>query len=223
MGLLVGNNPTLDEFVAAVQAWAAAVDGVNAELSSGVSGLSTVKTGTIHAFGGSSAPSGYLLCDGSAVSRTTYASLFAAIGTTWGVGNGSTTFNLPDGRGRYFFGQATSGTGSTLGGTFGTKDHTHTGPSHVHSGPSHQHSGPSHQHNEGSLEAINPSLTIFVDNGADAEVVLASATYEITGSTGSAGTGNTGSAGTGNTGAAGTGDTGTANPPSFVGNWIIKT
>lgn len=44
---------------------------------------------------------GYLLCDGSAVSRTTYASLFAIIGTTYGSGNGSTTFNLPDARGRF--------------------------------------------------------------------------------------------------------------------------
>jgi microcystin-dependent protein len=45
-------------------------------------------------------PSGWLLCDGSAVSRTTYAALFAAIGTTYGAGNGSTTFNVPDLRGR---------------------------------------------------------------------------------------------------------------------------
>ena len=46
------------------------------------------------------APSGFLLCDGSAVSRTTYAGLFAVLGTTWGTGDGSTTFNLPDCRGR---------------------------------------------------------------------------------------------------------------------------
>ena len=49
---------------------------------------------------GASLPSGYLWADGSAVSRTTYASLFAAIGTTHGVGDGSSTFNLPDKRGR---------------------------------------------------------------------------------------------------------------------------
>jgi len=48
-----------------------------------------------------SAPSGYLKADGSAVSRTTYATLFAAIGTTFGSGNGSTTFNLPDLRGEF--------------------------------------------------------------------------------------------------------------------------
>lgn len=57
-------------------------------------------TGTIQAYAGSTAPAGYLVADGSAVSRTTYAALFAVIGTTYGAGDGSTTFNLPDLRGR---------------------------------------------------------------------------------------------------------------------------
>lgn len=56
-------------------------------------------SGVITMFGGPTAPTGWLLCDGSAVSRTTYATLFAAIGTTYGTGDGSTTFNLPDFRG----------------------------------------------------------------------------------------------------------------------------
>lgn len=55
-----------------------------------------VKPGFVMSFAGASVPTGWLLCDGSAVSRTTYAKLFAAIGTTYGVGDGSTTFNLPD-------------------------------------------------------------------------------------------------------------------------------
>lgn len=55
--------------------------------------------GMIVPYGGSKAPAGWLLCDGSAVSRTTYASLYAVIGTTYGAGNGSTTFALPDLRG----------------------------------------------------------------------------------------------------------------------------
>lgn len=59
-----------------------------------------VPTGSITAFGGSSAPGGWLTCDGSAVSRTTYASLFSVISTTYGTGDGSTTFNLPDLRSR---------------------------------------------------------------------------------------------------------------------------
>lgn len=52
--------------------------------------------GEIHAFGGSVIPSGYLLCDGQTVSRTVYAELFAVIGTAFGEGDGSTTFNVPD-------------------------------------------------------------------------------------------------------------------------------
>lgn len=55
-----------------------------------------VPVGTVLPFGGSVAPSGYLLCNGATVSRTTYADLFAAIGTTYGAGNGSTTFALPN-------------------------------------------------------------------------------------------------------------------------------
>lgn len=52
-------------------------------------------TGFISRYGGSVAPTGWLICNGNAVSRTTYANLFAVIGTTYGVGDGSTTFNLP--------------------------------------------------------------------------------------------------------------------------------
>lgn len=55
----------------------------------------SIPTGTILPYAGSTAPSGYLLCDGSAVSRTTYAALFAVIGTTYGEGDGNSTFNLP--------------------------------------------------------------------------------------------------------------------------------
>jgi microcystin-dependent protein len=60
-------------------------------------------------FAGSSAPDGWLACDGSAVSRSTYADLFAAIGTTWGVGDGSTTFNVPDLRGAFVRGTGSHG------------------------------------------------------------------------------------------------------------------
>lgn len=59
-----------------------------------------VYPGAVGFYAQSSAPSGWLACDGSAVSRTTYAALFAALGTAYGAGNGTTTFNLPDARGR---------------------------------------------------------------------------------------------------------------------------
>ena len=61
-----------------------------------ITGLVGVDTGTIIPWATASAPSGYLACDGSAVSRTTYSALFAVIGTTYGVGDGSSTFNLPN-------------------------------------------------------------------------------------------------------------------------------
>lgn len=58
--------------------------------------LVQAQIGSISMFSGSSIPAGYLLCDGSALNREVYAELFDAIGTTWGEGDGSTTFNLPD-------------------------------------------------------------------------------------------------------------------------------
>ncbi len=102
--------------------------------------------GRIIDHGGATAPSaGYLLCYGQAISRSTYAALFAAIGTTWGTGDGSTTFNLPDLRGRVTAGldnmggtaanrlTSASGTpGTTLGGTGGgelQQQHNHAASS----------------------------------------------------------------------------------------------
>lgn len=63
--------------------------------------------GLVSPYAGASAPSGWLLCDGSAVSRTTYADLYAEIGEDFGAGNGTTTFNLPDLRGRFPLGVGT--------------------------------------------------------------------------------------------------------------------
>jgi microcystin-dependent protein len=70
-------------------------------------------------YGGTTAPPGFFMCDGAAVSRAVYARLFAVLSTRYGAGDGSTTFNLPDMRGRFPLGKAPSGTGSTLGETGG--------------------------------------------------------------------------------------------------------
>lgn len=112
-----------------------------------------VPAGAIMAFGGLSAPTGWLLCDGSAVSRATYADLFAAIGTTYGVGDGATTFNLPDLRQRFPLGKASSGTGSVLGQTGGAIDHSHSVslatanlPAHAHTFSATTPSGGGHTH-----------------------------------------------------------------------------
>ena len=79
-----------------------------------VTAVPAVPVGSMQAFAGSSAPTGWLLCDGTAVSRTTYSNLFSVISTTYGVGDGSTTFGLPDMRGRVPMG---AGTGNQQGGT----------------------------------------------------------------------------------------------------------
>ncbi|MBN9219536.1 MAG: tail fiber protein [Mesorhizobium sp.] len=115
--------------------------------------LALVPAGVVVPFAGMTPPDGWLLCDGSAQSRTDYANLFTAISTTYGAGDGSTTFNLPDLRGRSVFGldnmggttasRVTNGvsgiTGTTLGAVGGSEamhGHTHTAsvtdPGHTH-------------------------------------------------------------------------------------------
>lgn len=109
----------------------------------------TAPAASMMVFAGASAPSGWLLCFGQAISRTTYATLFSAISTTYGIGDGTTTFNLPDMRGRVAAGadnmggsaagRLTSTTmspdGNTLSATGGTQTHTLITaemPSHTH-------------------------------------------------------------------------------------------
>lgn len=97
--------------------------------SSGAGGES-IPVGSIIAFAGSTAPEGYLMCDGSNVSRTTYGELFDVLGTTYGQGDTTTTFGLPNIKGRVLVGLDTSQTEfDTLGQTGGSKylqEHTHS-------------------------------------------------------------------------------------------------
>ena len=98
-------------------------------------GLGT-PTGTITQYAGASAPSSWLLCQGQAVSRTTYAALFAVTGTTYGTGDGSTTFNLPNLQGRVPVGlQSSDSDFNARGKTGGAKTHTLT----TAQMPNHQH------------------------------------------------------------------------------------
>ena len=98
---------------------------------------SAIPTGVINMWGTATAPSGWLLCAGAAVSRSTYATLFAVIGTTFGVGDGSTTFNLPNYTNRMPYGTtlaATGGSATTTLITANLPSHTHpiTDPGHAH-------------------------------------------------------------------------------------------
>lgn len=102
----------------------------------GGGGGDTLPIGIILPLSSDTIPEGYLLCDGSAISRTEYSTLFSAIGTTYGAGDGSTTFNLPNLKGKVPVGQDTNDNNfDTLGETGGEKTHTLTTneiPSHTH-------------------------------------------------------------------------------------------
>jgi hypothetical protein len=93
----------------------------------GITATSFIPTGAVMPFAMNTAPSGWLGCDGSAVSRTTYAALFAAIATTFGTGDGSTTFNLPDLRGEFLRGWD-NGRGVDTSRTFGSAQAAMVGP-----------------------------------------------------------------------------------------------
>lgn len=88
-----------------------------------------IPVGTIIPFTSASVPSGYMVCDGSAISRTTYAELFSVIGTTYGSGNGSTTFNIPNLKGRVLVGlNSNDASFDSIGETGGSKylqEHDH--------------------------------------------------------------------------------------------------
>jgi microcystin-dependent protein len=154
-------------------------------------------------WGTGTAPSGWLLCAGAAVNRTTYAALFAVIGTTFGVGDGSTTFNLPNYTSRMPY-------GTTLGATGGTADavvvsHTHTATSTV--------TDPGHVHLSNAVGLLSPTINwvgtggLSYNNGNSTNT--ASATTGIT-----VGTTNS------TEGVSGTNQ----NLPPYLGiNFIIKT
>ena len=275
--------------------WPAAQGAANAALINDGSGTlswgAAPPTGTVAAYAGRTAPSGWLFCDGSAVSRTTYSTLFTTIAPSlgtftvtiaspgvftltshglvagdavyftttgalptgltantlyyvistglttnafevstttggsavntsgtqsgthtavfcpYGLGDGSTTFNVPDTRQRFVLGKAASGTGNTLAAKGGAIDHTHTVPSL---------SIPSL-----SIPALSvPGLTItFTTRQIDGTQATQGVVDSITSPTG---TGVTGTGVTG-TGVTGTGTSGSNNPPYLVFNHIIKT
>ena len=162
-----------------------------------------IPTGASIDFWGTSAPDGYLLEDGGEYSRTTYANLFAVIGTRFGDGNGSTTFNVPDSRRRVKVGAGGVGTtelGSDVGDTGGAETHrltTDQMPSHSHNSGnlitditgSHTHQQRTGLSSGGSQMPDNtPAQGNVLDLGRTGSA--GSHSHNVTGSTGSAGSGN---------------------------------
>ena len=155
---------------------------------------SAVPVGAVSAYAGSSDPvdadgtTRWMICDGRAISRSTYAHLFALVSSTYGAGDGSTTFNIPDLRGRTAIGVG-SGSGlttRTLASTGGEEVHqlvTGEMPQHNHgvNDPGHTHgvTDPGHIHTESNLGANVPVSSgnweitkIPIGGGADAEAVV---------------------------------------------------
>lgn len=116
------------------------------------SSVNSVPAGAVMPFAMSTPPSGWLECNGAAVSRTTYATLFAAIGTTFGVGNGSTTFNIPDLRGEWVRGWSNGRSGVDTGRAFGSTQSEMIGP-HTHTGTT--SSNGAHTHNINNASGLN--------------------------------------------------------------------
>jgi microcystin-dependent protein len=152
-----------------------------------------------------SVPSGWLLCNGQAVSRTAYSALYAIVGTAYGSGDGSTTFNVPNLKGRVPVGLDDTQTEfDTRGETGGSKTHTLT----TAQLPSHSHTIPAHKHD------INRATTQAASGtGGGYEVDGAGATaYTETENAPADTTGNTGG-----------GDPHNILQPYLVLNYIIKT
>lgn len=218
--------------------------GISVADDNSAGGYQLVPVGTVVAFAGSSAPEGWLMCDGSAVVRTTYPNLWAILGTTYGSGDGSTTFNLPDAMGRNIVG-AGSGSGLTAR-TISTKSgaesvvitttnlplhshtlsaHTHTSAAHSHTSAAHTHTLGGHIHSLGGHTHSGPSHAHNIPRGLIAtagtnRAVVSTADNQPTINTGSAGIGSTGgpttdSGGpTTDSGSTTPGDTGSTTPGS---------
>lgn len=186
-----------------------------AVLGQGASGV--FNTGDLKGIAHNSVPSGWLLCWGQAVSRATYSDLYSTIGTTWGAGDGLTTFNLPDFRDRVPQGANPPGTpvgtygGGSVNLTVGqlpAHSHTITDPGHVHgvTDPTHTHSIPTGTvGGAGAYNAnVNPATTPATGASATGVSVNNAATLITINNTGA-------------------GDPVTFQPPFGAMNWIIKT
>jgi microcystin-dependent protein len=175
---VISETPLKSHAEQASKSWVA--DAITAAVSAALvtAGAAAWSPGDLKPTARSTEPAGWLLCDGRAVSRVTYAALFAVIGTSYGPGDTTTTFNLPDGRGRFFMG-ALSATGPVGANgldtvadatthALGTRGGTETVRLTIGQMPAHDHGG--------STGTANAAITI---NNTTANIQTASATGTI--------------------------------------------
>jgi microcystin-dependent protein len=161
-----------------------------------------IPPGMVRMFGGPNIPTGWLACDGSPVSRTTYAALYAAIGTYWGVGDNINTFNVPDLRGRSPLGYVNSPITGITSRAFASNggeenhvlsvdelalhDHTITDQQHTHAAHNHTLHDPRHSHTQTNVSHQNATITSGANNqnfymsAAGSDIGIASSLTGIT-------------------------------------------
>lgn len=175
-------------------------------------------SGAILPYAGASAPSGFLLADGSAVSRTTYSALFAAIGTAYGAGDGSTTFNVPNLQGRVPVGK-NAGTFSALGATGGEETHVLSAAEM----PVHSHSISGQTATESNVHSHGITMSSTVLNFASGASALTVMTNTGSYSTGTESANHAHGVGTLANANAGSGSAHNNLQPYTVVNYIVKT
>jgi microcystin-dependent protein len=131
--------------------------------------------GTIKMYGAASPPAGWVACNGAALSRTSFPALFAAISTTWGAGDGSTTFNVPDFRGRFPLGQSNSFPIAVTGG-----EATHAlivaelaAHAHQLTDPGHTHTVPTGALGSGGVAAAVAGAGLVTTSSSQANITMA--------------------------------------------------
>ena len=181
---------------------------------------SSSPVGTVTKTASSVAPFGWLLCDGSEISRTTYSDLFAAIGTTYGIGDGSTTFNIPDARGKSALGVNNVGLPNGENVSFSTRDLADTGGEEDHILSSAE--GPSHAHNVSGVDPGHDRLGVGVIAFNDVVDGTIGSTHVVSNDAPTSTPSQNVSTGITNTASAGNGDAHNTMHPFVVFNYIIK-
>lgn len=183
--------------------------------STGPTGPTGAPTAGMIMYAGATPPSGWLVCDGSAVSRATYSALFAVIGTLYGAGNGTSTFNLPNMTSKF----ARQDTLANTGNSGGAATHTHTVAAHKH-----QLDGDANPAVARLAIQTGAAANIYAQQQSPVPVWTASISGDVTTSQASSSTKTTGISVTGNSNSTAlTSDASSSLPPYLNVNFLIKT